>query len=62
MLDLKNVNIPGGILSVVMPVYNEERTIIEIVNMVLKRPEVGELVIVDDASRDNSWGKLQTLP
>ena len=61
MLDLKNVNIPGGILSVVMPVYNEERTIIEIVNMVLKRPEVGELVIVDDASRDNSWEKLQTF-
>ena len=40
--------IPDGVLSVVMPVYNEERTIVEIVNMVLKRPEVGEMVIVDD--------------
>ncbi len=53
--------IPDGVLSVVMPVYNEERTIVEIVNMVLKRPEVGEMVIVDDASKDKSWEMLQTF-
>ncbi len=53
--------IPDGKLSVVMPVYNEEKTIEQIVGLVLARPEVGELIIVDDASRDNSWAKLQQL-
>ena len=50
--------VPAGKLSVVMPVYNEEKTIAQIVDMVLSRPEVGELIIVDDASKDNSWEKL----
>ena len=53
--------IPAGKLSVVMPVYNEERTIKEIVDLVLARPEVGELIIVDDASKDKSWEKLQEI-
>ena len=34
----------SGVLTVVMPAYNEEGTICEIVNRVLARPEVGELV------------------
>ena len=42
-----------------MPVYNEESTIVTIVEDVLARPEVGELIIVNDASKDNSWEKLQ---
>ena len=50
---------PEAVLTVVMPVYNEESTIRTIVDMVLKRPEVGELIIVNDASKDNSWEKLQ---
>jgi len=53
--------IPEKILSVVMPVYNEENTIVEIINSVLARPEVGELIIINDASKDNSWEKLQTF-
>ena len=48
-----------NILTVVMPVYNEESTIVTIVEDVLARPEVGELIIVNDASKDNSWEKLQ---
>ena len=51
----------NNILTVVMPVYNEESTIVTIVENVLARPEVGELIIVNDASRDNSWEKLQTF-
>lgn len=47
------------ILSVVMPVYNEESTIERIVRRVLSRPAVGELVIVNDASTDRSWERLQ---
>lgn len=49
----------NNILTVVMPVYNEEKTIEIIVKNVLARPEVGELIIVNDASKDNSWEKLQ---
>ena len=49
----------NNILTVVMPVYNEEATIEIIVKEVLARPEVGELIIVNDASKDNSWEKLQ---
>ena len=49
----------ANILTVVMPVYNEEKTIEVIVKNVLARPEVGELIIINDASKDNSWEKLQ---
>ncbi len=58
---MKNIPIPTGSLSVVMPVYNEEATICQIVNMVLERPEVGELLIIDDASKDKSWEQLQNF-
>lgn len=44
-----------GVLSVMMPVYNEERTLETIIGHVLARPEVGELIAVDDASSDGSW-------
>jgi glycosyltransferase involved in cell wall biosynthesis len=44
-----------GVLSVMMPLYNEERTLETIIGHVLARPEVGELIAVDDASRDGSW-------
>jgi glycosyltransferase involved in cell wall biosynthesis len=48
-------------LSVVMPVYNEADTICEVVNLVLAQRPVQELVIVDDASTDGTWQKLQAL-
>jgi glycosyltransferase involved in cell wall biosynthesis len=43
-----------GCLSVVMPVYNEQATLDTIIGRVLARPEVGELIAVDDCSRDDS--------
>ncbi len=53
--------IPDGVLSVVMPVYNEENTIETIVRRVLERPEVGELLVINDASCDRSWERLQVF-
>jgi dolichol-phosphate hexosyltransferase len=50
-----------GVLSVMMPVYNEERTLETIIGHVLERPEVGELIAVDDASRDGSWEILSRV-
>lgn len=48
-------------LSVVMPCYNEEATVAEIVAAVLDSPLVGELVIVDDCSTDGTASVLATL-
>lgn len=46
---------PGsGTLSVVMPAYNEEATLAEIVGQVLLQPQLKELIIVDDCSRDRT--------
>lgn len=50
-----------GCLSVVMPAYNERDTIGEIVSRVLARPEVGELVIVEDGGTDGTWEVLRDL-
>ena len=50
-------------LSVVIPVYNEARTIAAVVDRVLKAP-VGvtkDLVIVDDASTDGTRQVLRDL-
>ena len=41
-------------LTVVMPAFNEERTIGEIVSLVLASPYTAELVVVDDASTDGT--------
>jgi glycosyltransferase involved in cell wall biosynthesis len=48
-------------LSVVMPAYNEASTIEQVVNLVLAQRPVQQLVIVDDASTDGTWEKLQAL-
>lgn len=41
-------------LSIVMPIYNEEATLREIVARVLATPHEKELILVDDCSRDRS--------
>jgi len=48
-------------LSIVMPAYNEEKTVEAVVREVLEQACVTELVIVDDCSADGTWEKLQTL-
>jgi glycosyltransferase involved in cell wall biosynthesis len=44
-----------GALSVMMPIYNEENTLEIILKHVLCQPQVGEVIAVDDGSRDRSW-------
>jgi glycosyltransferase involved in cell wall biosynthesis len=48
-------------LSVVMPVYNEAATVAEMVQVVLMQRPVQQLVVVDDASTDGTWEKLQSV-
>ena len=50
-----------GQLSVMMPAFNEERTIEIILDHVLERPEVGEVIAVDDGSTDRTWEILQRM-
>jgi glycosyltransferase involved in cell wall biosynthesis len=50
-----------GVLSVMMPIYNEERTLATILGHVLDRPEVGEVIAVDDGSQDRSWEILSEI-
>ena len=48
-------------LSVIIPVYNEEATVAELVGRVAAVPVVTEIVAVNDASRDGSAKILERL-
>src|SRR5207245_7585368 len=43
------------VLSVMIPAFNREPTHDSIRNLVLERPEVGEVIAVDDGSTDGTW-------
>ena len=58
---MQSIEIPPRCLGVVIPVYNEEKTLHIIVEKVLARPEVGELVMVNDCSSDGTWTTMQEL-
>lgn len=48
-------------LTVVVPVYNEEATIANVLETVLAQSVVQEVVVVDDCSRDKTWEALQPV-
>ena len=52
---------PEPCLTVVMPCFNEERTIATIIEKVLESPLVGELIVVDDASSDGTARELAAI-
>lgn len=52
---------PDAFLSVMMPVFNEERTLEIILGHVLEQPEVGEVIAVDDGSTDQTWEILSRI-
>ena len=48
-------------LSVIMPVFNEEQTVLASIARVLEQPFVQEIVVVNDGSRDDTAGQLATI-
>jgi glycosyltransferase involved in cell wall biosynthesis len=54
------------ILSIVVPVYNEDRYLESVIGKVIAQPLPGglekELILINDASRDNTWSIMQSLP
>jgi glycosyltransferase involved in cell wall biosynthesis len=48
-------------LSVIMPVYNEAKTVEEVIRKVIEQPEVAELITVNDASQDGTGDVLREL-
>ncbi len=49
------------LISIVIPIFNEERTIEQLLTNVLKQPEVHEIIAVDDGSTDGSLSILRKI-
>ncbi len=59
MTGILNFDPHSPCVSVIMPVYNEEQTLAEIIEAVLKQPLVAELICVDDRSEDGAAAVLE---
>ncbi|MBN2489649.1 MAG: glycosyltransferase family 2 protein, partial [Planctomycetes bacterium] len=51
----------GTLLSVLIPVYNERQTVLEVLERVLRVPLELEVVVVDDGSTDGTRDILRAL-
>ena len=53
-------------LSILIPVYNEQRYLAAVVKRVVEQPLPGglvrEIVMVNDASKDRTWDIMQQIP
>jgi glycosyltransferase involved in cell wall biosynthesis len=58
-LEAKNNDEIIPCLSVVMAVFNEERTVTPVLRTVLQQRPVREVIVVDDSSNDKTWSVLQ---
>ncbi len=48
-------------LSVIVPVYNEQNTVKDLLKKLIQVKEVNEVVVVDDGSTDNTWDEIQKV-
>ena len=61
MTDFHDKHRTSACASVVIPTYNEEATVCTVVRRALAQPEVREVIVVDDGSRNSTWDALQLL-
>lgn len=52
---------PDRLISVVIPAFNEEKTILEVVSNVLRLPLNLEVIVVDDCSQDETSNLLEMI-
>jgi glycosyltransferase involved in cell wall biosynthesis len=54
------------VLTIVVPAYNEEKYLEDVIRRVIEQPLPSgldrELIMVNDASQDNTWQVMQSLP
>ena len=50
-----------NVLSVIIPVFNEQDTIIPIIQKVINRPETNEIIVINDASNDNTYYLIESF-
>jgi glycosyltransferase involved in cell wall biosynthesis len=48
-------------LSVIVPAFNEEATVAEVIRKLLEVPSLLEIILVDDASTDRTFSVVQSL-
>ena len=56
-----NLSASVNCLSVVIPCYNEEKTIHDLLSRVLLQPSVGEVIVIDDLSTDKSRAIVEKI-
>ena len=48
------------LLSIIIPTYNEERTLVEVISKIIKKENIAkEILVIDDGSKDNSIKVLE---
>ena len=57
----RSINQDGFLLSIVIPIFNEEETVAELIAAVRETPFRKEIVVVDDCSTDASGRLLESL-
>lgn len=58
---MKTSHTPYPCLSVVVPCYNEEESIVELLSRVLQQPWTAQVVVVDDGSADGSVRAIKSV-
>jgi len=48
-------------VSVIIPSYNEEKTLKKVIEKVLKQKNISEIIVVDDGSKDKTWKILKSI-